>query len=444
VKRFTTFASATLLALLCYGCSTGQEGRIGPSQISGVVTDLNGDIVRGARVFTTGRDPVTTFTNSSGAYVLENVRREGVLVQAEITQNGVEYFGQNTARVFEGERSKNTNITIGRRNQLAVLTGVVTDRFGNRLENAHVFADAGTLGSTVILTNNRGEYRLGGLFGNVNYRVFASARNFESDSEQLTPTAGQTHTRNFVLGSPSNPLLPAPRNLEAIAWTSPAEATRTNKTADAYEAIKNMIDPRRAKAGLKSKAGVGKTVNGNLIEVDLYWDTINSSSLLGYGIYRGTQAQGQTRAIDFVRDPAAYFFADADESLRQQQNYYYEITALNVRYPDTENSESDFSNRYGVRTLGDLFLGPVRQSPLTFTWQAAPGAERYIVYVFDRYPGVGVGSIWDNANAPTQGTQLVYGGPPLPRGQRHYYIVLGVANNNDSRTISRIGEFVPN
>jgi hypothetical protein len=190
---------------------------------------------------------------------------------------------------------------------------------------------------------------------------------------------------------------------------------------------------------------------GNWVETDLYWDPIQNDSLLGYGIYRGTSANGQTKAIEFLRDPLAGFFADADPGLRQGQPYFYEITALNVNFPDTFNSESDFSDRFGIQPLGDCVLrNPSSGNPVTFNWNATSGAQEYTVYVFDLYPDFGVDPIWprndaERPAATTTGTSLNYAGPALGHGT-YYYIVLAqdYRNGNDARSISRIGSFAVN
>ena len=89
-------------------------------------------------------------------------------------------------------------------------------------------------------------------------------------------------------------------------------------------------------------------------------------------------------------------------------------------------------------------LMPIRQTPLTFRWEAATGAESYIVYLFDRYPSLGVDPIWSNSGTPTTNLELPYTGGALQSGRQYFYLVLGVANNFDSRTISEVDDFVKN
>lgn len=437
MRRFLGFAGITvvLLAAACGG--SGGSSRF-KGEVAGLVTDANGAPVRGARVFADGKE---TYSNSSGAFVLSGVGEGDHLIRAEITQNGIDFNGQNVARIFRGDRTKSLNIAVVRRELQARLHGTVRDRFGNRLSGVHVFALGNALTASLAISDSSGNYSLRGLMAGVTYELTATGRTYGSDLDTVVLSANEDRELNFVLSDGLNPAMSAPENLEAVAWTSPFELTRSDPQLKAgIRAIKDMIDPRR-----RSQTG-RLTINGNHIEVDLFWDPYfdNYVDLLGFGIYRATTSNGPSVAIDFMRDPNAAFFMDLDDTLLEDRNYYYEITALNVQYPDTFNSESDFSNRYGVRTLGDLFLNAPTFSPLTFRWQAAVGASEYVVYLFDTYPGIGVTSIWSNESSPTSGTSLAYSGPALQSGHRYYYVVLGLANGNDSRTISVIDDFVAN
>jgi hypothetical protein len=402
-----------------------------------VITDVNGDPVRDARVFITGPRRLETQSNSSGAYVLDGVPEGDILVQASVTQDNIRFYGQNMARIFGNERNKSVNVAVARENQLARITGTVTERAGLRVSGARVFAIGNALTSSMAITDINGNFTIGGLMAGINYTVQASARTYNSDTEGVTLAINETRNINFVLKDPTSPTLPAPQNLEAVAWTSPHEPTRSTDAA-AYEQIKRLYDPRRAQARQTSRLSAG----GNPIEIDLYWDGVASQALLGYGIYRGIGAQGPVTAIDFLRDPLAEFFADNDPNLIELTTYSYQITALNTSYPDTPNSESERSNRVSVRPIGDMVALPILRTPITFRWQPAPGAETYVVFLFNRYPRLGVDSIWNNSGSPTASNELVYTGPNLQVGQTYYWVVLGIADGADSRTISRIQSFV--
>jgi hypothetical protein len=440
--RLVLFLAACFAALLLVGCQVQERP---PGTVSGVVNDLNGGVVRGATVQYRGRNTaVRTTTNSAGAFVLENVASGESLITAEIVKDGIRYFGQNVVTVIRDQQTKSLVITIARENQLAGIRGAVFDRFGNRLAGARVFADmGGILGSAMAISDDQGNYELWGLIGGAPTTIVGTGRGYNSDPSRVTLTAGNWHTFNFTLNQGTSPTLPAPQDLEAIAWTSPRQATRSPQERMAIEAVKRELDPKR-----EERFGAQLTrlfQGGNWIEVDLTWEPVDSVSLLGYGIYRGTNQAGALTAVDFLRDPLTYFFADLDPDLVEGVNYYYEVTALNVLFPDTPNSESEPSNRFGVRALGDLTLRSPILQPLQFRWNAAREAERYMVFLYDRFPGIGVTSIWNNSANPTTGTSVA-GPGGLQSGRRYYYIVIGLGNFIDgtwiSRTISPVGEFV--
>ena len=434
MKRISSFLGAAVIATLI-GCGGGGSQFFG--EVSGIVTDANGDPVRGARVFASGRE---TFSNSAGSYVLTRVVEGDQIIRAEITQDGIAFSGQNVARIFGEDRTQTVNIAVARTSLQAGIHGTVRDRFGNRIAGAKVFAMGNALTSSVAFTNHNGDYVMRGLMSGLTYQLTASARTFENDVDSVNLVPGEDPRFDFVLGDGTNPAMLAPTNLSAVAWTTPSEITRSPQQRAGIEAVKNMLLPKR-----KVQAG-RTTINGNNVEVDLFWDeyTSNFEMLLGFGIYRASTSSGPSTAIDFMRDPHAVFFQDLDENLHEGQNWYYEITALSTQYPDTFNSESDFSNRYGVATLGDLFLNTPLFGPLTFRWQGGSGATSYVVYLFDEFPGIGVNSIWNTEATPTSGTSQTYTGSPLNSGQRYWYIVLGLANSGDSRTLSVIDDFVAN
>lgn len=408
-------------------------------QVAGNVTDVNGNPARGAKVYYTesGRE-YSTLTNSSGAYVLAEVPEGDIVLRAELTQDSIRYVGANTARVFKDERTKSVNIAIIRDSQTATIFGNVRNSSGSPIEAARVFAFGGALSSNIGITDSNGNFRITTLQADRTYDISASARGYAAALSTIVLETGEQARVDFILSPASSPTLPAPNNLEAVVWTSPAEVSRSPDSAAAYDAIKSMIDPRRQ----QRQAATRDSFGGNPIEVDLYWDAMPGPNLLGFGIYRGTSSIGPTRAIDFLRDPEASFFADTDADLEEGIAYYYEITALSTHYPDTANSESDFSNRYGVRPIGDMEAEGYDRISKRLLWTHARDAEEYVVYVYDRYPGLNVTPIWNTVGRTITTDSVVYDGPLT--GGRLYWIVVGVANGGDSLTISRISEFLPN
>lgn len=438
--RFLQGLISLVILVAMFGCGGGGGTGSGiRGEVTGLILDFNGDAVRGATVWIDGSGE--TVSNSAGTFLLENVSPGDRRVRAEIVQDGLTYRGENMVRVFEGERSKSVQVTVMRPNQMARVYGVVIDNQGFNLEGARVHAIpttvGGVFGSSLELTNSNGRFDFDSLMGGVEYRIIASGVGYNSDADVITVPAGGEQELVLTLKNPTDPLLPAPTGLDAVTWTTPSEITRSPQSEGAYQNIKRLFDPRTP-----SKTITRNTVDGNWIEADLFWDPYpDNAAHIGFGIYRRTGTSGPFTAIDFLRDTEAESFIDMDEDLIEFQTYQYYISSVNTSDP-SNNSESDPSNTAQVQTLGDLYpLSPL-QGPLRFRWESGSGAEEYVVYLFDEYPGIGVDPIW--TSAPVAGTQVTYNGGGLQSGQRYYYVVVGSANSNSSRTISRVENFVAN
>lgn len=428
----TTWAAPILAAAaLLAGCG----GSSGPktASISGTVTDVDGNPARGARV--TSRDGGTT-TSPTGAYVLRNVREDDLEIKAEIEQDGVTWRGRNLAITFQGERTANVNIVIAPESRLARIYGRVTDRNGNALVGASVFAYGGSLTSSRALSNSDGEYEIFDLVSGIVYDLNAGGRQYSSDEASATLRAGERRRVDFVLSDAGFGSLLAPENVGAVAWTSPAFG-RGDRMGEAILAVKREFDPAyRQRSEGRSSSG------GNPIEIVLIWDPVFSRNLLGYGVYRASSPNAPLEPLDFVREPLSGYYQDLDDGLLPRRTYYYGVTSLTTRFPDDpDETESDLSQVVGAQTLDDLRWVGIGQSPLLFRWSQGSGATEYVVFVYDRYPGVGVTSIWNNADHPATGDRFFYDGPALQTGRTYWAIVLGLANDLASRTISPVESF---
>lgn len=419
----------SLLALAIVGCGgKGGEGA-GVGQVAGNVTDVNGNPVRGALV--TAGD-AQGFTNPSGVYILDGVRTGDVPVRAEVTQDGVSFSGETVALVFENERTKSVNIPVVRTSQQATIRGVVTNRSGNRMKGVKIFAINAGLASVVAISDSEGEYRLPRLQAGLDYYAQASAPGFVSDDISFNLATGETRTLNFVLSEAGDPRLPAPTMRGAVAWTTPT--TRSTDGA-VFESVKNLLKPERTQL---RRGGASREIPGTFIEIDLYWNFVDSLNLLGYGVYRANASFGPFEAVDFLRDPLAEFYADFSDELRIGNPYYYRLTSINSQYPDGVNGESSPSSVVSARVLGELTLR-TPLDPLTFRWNRAAHATQYQVLVFSSYPAIGVTPFW--ASARTNNDSLAYTGPSLEFGKIYYYLVVGYANDDTGITLSDLSDF---
>ena len=300
-----------LLIATIFGC--GGSGA-GVGSIAGLVLDLQGNPVRGARVFVDNGTLRETQSNSAGSYNLQGVTAEDLLVHAEYDNGTTLFVGQNTARVFDQAQTNSLNIVLIPQNQIGGFTGTVSGTGGTRIQGARISAkptNNSQLSSVQTIADDNGHYTLGGLAGGVTYQIQASFPGWESSEAIKTPSAGSTQTVNFTLGPNGDPLLPAPANLGLTAWTSPAEQTRSIDGQKTYQAIKKIIDKRYRPSVAKGRS----TSQGSPVEVQLYWDKFDSLEILGYGIWR-KRSSDAWQSVDFLRDPLAETYMDSDINLR--------------------------------------------------------------------------------------------------------------------------------
>ncbi len=438
-SAFAFVAGVSLL--LVSGCGGGgDDAGQGRGEVSGVVFDQSGVPVRGARVFYDGSGGADreTVTTTSGTYTLTDVPGADIVIRAEIRKDNVRYYGQNLASVAGGERAKSVNIAVYPDSQLATLRGEVRDREGFLLRGVRVFlrptGNSAILSSAVGITGDDGRFAVGGLLGGQTYRVQVNGLGFNSDFETITLNAQEERFVNFTVPDGVETNVPAPSNLAGVVYTSPPIVRSDARLNDGIEAIKQRLRPRRTHSLIRS------TVRGNPIEADLFWDEIDNTALLGFGIYRG-QGNQALRNVGFLRDPRAVFFADNDEALVENVNYTYAVTSLDTLY-DGEFGESDPSNTVTLTPLGDLLLGAVTSSTTpTFRWTAVPGATRYSVFLYTSYPSIGETEIFTNYANPVSGTEYTYNGTPLTSGRTYYYVVVAERADQTAVSLSTIGQF---
>ncbi|MCU0315627.1 MAG: carboxypeptidase-like regulatory domain-containing protein [Fimbriimonadaceae bacterium] len=432
MNRAFTFLSIVASLVILSGC--GGETAPRTATISGTVLDRDFNPVRDATV-TAGSQ--STRTSSTGSFTLASVPARRLEVVATITQGGTNFRGRTWALNFDGERTNNVNIVVKPTNAMGRVIGTVRDAQGFVLENASVFAFDGVGSSQRTFTDSNGNFTLSDLGAGTSYRISASGRSFRSDQTDVTVTAGGTVTRNFILRQPTTVNPPAPTGLSATAWTVNPDTTRSlGQGSTALAWVKNFYRDNRRSGGPRTR----NFVSDRSVEVELFWDSNQFPDLYGFPIYRAFGANGSLSSIDFIFEPLASYYYDMG-SLQPNTTYSYSVSSATTLYPDFPSAESPLSSRVTASTLGILNLGNVSFGPLTFNWFAGSGATSHVVFLFDRFPGVGVDSIWNTSGSPSAGFSQVYTGPALQSGRTYYYIVLGLANGNSSRTISQIGSF---
>jgi hypothetical protein len=445
--KFLTRYSWLAILLIVAGC-TVTTAKVGV--ISGTVTDVEGNPVADAEVFTQDKSFSSTRTLSNGTFYLTNVASGFTRIQVQTNINGRRYVGQQIAQIFESDQSKNINIMIAPENEQGIVEGYVSDFARRPVESARVFA-GGALSSAIAITDRTGYYRIQGLPGGFEYPVVASRPGYENSRQNVQVLSGRTTVSSFTLNLSSNRPVNPPSGLTAIAWTLPARliATRDSRTAQAYEAIKRWLDPQRPQKQTTRQLG------NSVIEIDLSWDFESQTSLLGYGIYRGrTEQEIQTNAIAFLRDPLTDFFADLDTTLQPNVTYFYEMVSLNTDYlDDLPGSQSGRSERVSAQPLIEMsvtapFPNQIMSSPPVFQWRAVSRADFYQVIIYDRFPDYLVDPYYpadpDNPGASrvhAPSTSLVYTGPTLFRGRTYYFVIVAYDAGRNSRSISQIVPF---
>mgnify|MGYP003860017799 FL=1 len=434
-----------VISILLAGC--GKEQKVGI--ISGTVTDVEGNPVANAEVTAMGRTISSTRTLHNGTFYLTNVPEGFTTILARARIGNREYTGRQVAQVFPNEQSKNINIMIAPSDLQGSVEGFVLDPLGRGIERARVFA-GGALSSALAITDRRGYYRIDGLPAGFEYPIVASAPGYENDRRTVAIRARETSLRSFTLNYSSNRPVNAPQNLTATAWTMPRElmVTRDNRTLHAYNAIRALFDKNLRHRPLRPPS---RAAGDYWIEVDLSWEFEQQSSLLGYGIFRGTTLQElESNAIAFLRDPLADFFADLDPGLQPNVTYYYEMVALNTDYlDDLPGSSSGRSNRAIARPFVPIQIVAPRPNTLVdsrsliISWTAVERADYYLVLVYDRLPDYQVQPFYpsdlDNPGAAkvfAPNTSLVYTGPAFSPGRTYYLVVLAFSNDRSTRAIS--------
>lgn len=435
VYKSTKMRPAIPLAFLLVAAGCGGFTGATSSTVNGTVVDLNNQPIRDAKVSSRFG---STRTSPTGAFSLPRQGEGEVEIVAEITKDGRLYRGRTQVLNFPNAKSQSANIVIGPEDELATLRGTVRNRAGERLAGASVYAYFGAGSSQRAFTDKNGDYILRDLVAGANYEVSAGGQGLRSDRTQIVLDRGETRNVSFVCGDPGIPALAAPQNVGVVTWVSPLDATR-RPGGDPYEAVKLLLDPRRA--GRKARLGTAKaarTPDGDsLVEADLFWDEVRDDDLTGHGIYKAA-GSGSLEGVDFFADPMAGYYVDLD--LRRSRTYRYAVTAISALYPDFGGTESPLSDVVTAVTLGSLRLASPTLRPLTFRWQSGSGASEFVVFLFDEFPGVGAQSVWNNSGRRATGTSFRYDGPDLPSG-RYWYLVVGLANGDDSRTISQVGSF---
>lgn len=432
--RTTSVLGATAALLILIGCGGGGGGKadIGRGEVTGIVTDFDGNPVRDASVYAGDRK---TTTNEAGSYVLTGVRAEDFNVRAEVRAGGVVLRGTTLGRVFQNESTPSVNIAVYPEGNLTSLSGRVRDSSGRVLSGVRVVArptGGGILSSAAALTNREGFYELQDLSTDVEYQIAASGRTYGDDSVVITiprdPTSDE-RTQDLVLGGVTTNAPLTPTGLRAVAFTTLAidtTARSASKRAEAIEGLKRLRHPELAK-----RPKGRDTALGNPISIDLTWDEYPLNPDVrptGFIVYRNVVATQDNGYL--LSDPLASLFSDADVNLQDGVRYTYALKSVSSGYGLNSNvGRSPLSESVSATPIGDLLAN---LSGGTLSWNAVAGATKYTVYTYRAYPTL-------NSDANLVGDPVVTSGTSLDvGGAGAYYLVVGQNSDDTAETYSEI------
>ncbi|MBM3496201.1 MAG: carboxypeptidase regulatory-like domain-containing protein, partial [Armatimonadetes bacterium] len=315
-----------VLAMALSGCGAG--GSDPNTSLTGVVTDIDGKPVAGARVSVTG-GAATSLSN--GTFTVSGVGTGYRTVSASITIEGRRWSGQTVVDIVKEERNRSVNIVVSDDRYHARIVGTVIDPLGYVLEGAKVFVN-GPWGSTMDVTDATGAYEVPKLTPGVTYTVSCSLAGYVNDERTVSLTASETRSVSFAVGDGTfQGTIPAPQNVAAQAWTISASVTRAAGRDPGHLAwLKRAYRQKRGlPAAPRTTPTTRVTPAGSVIEVDLFWDYRSWDDLFGYAVKRGTSANPSiVNAV--LRDPLASSYFDVDPALTPNTTYHYTIHCLDT------------------------------------------------------------------------------------------------------------------
>jgi hypothetical protein len=464
MKRSGSLAALAIVAAAWGLAGAGCGGGANPNtSLSGVVTDVDGKPVAGARVSVSGG---STTSLSNGTFVINGVGTGLKTVSASVTIQGRGWSGETVVDIVKEEKNRSVNIMVSDNRYQARLNGTVIDPSGFPLQGAKVFV-GGPWGSTLAVTDSTGYYEVRKLTPGVTYTVTCSLAGYLNDERTVSLTANETRSLSFALGSGTfGGAIPAPQNPAAQAWTIADTVTRASGARSYVDWLKRVYrvrrglpaEPRTATAA--TSPATRATPSGSVIEIDLFWDYRSWEDMFGYAIKRGT-SRNPTTVTAVLRDPLASSFFDADSALTPNVTYHYTIHCLDTIGFPADGRVGPASEDVAANPLQPIATASPGQGasvsgdPL-FQWTPVFGATAYQIIVWSRFPDLqnandpqGVAPLWpadlnnpgaSRVSAPT--TSVRYSGPYLTPGQTYYWVVVASDDGGYSLSVTPIAKFV--
>jgi len=456
LRNLTLAAMAAAVCLTPVGCGSGADPA---TQLTGVVTDVEGKPVAGAAVSCSGRS-VTSLTN--GTFTMSGVPSGYRTVSASLTIEGRRWSGETKVDIASGLRNCSVNVIVSDDRYHARLMGAVIDPAGFGLSGAKVFV-GGPWGSTLAITAADGSYDIRRITPGVTYTVTCSLAGYVNDTRTVHLSANEIGNVSFALAyGSSQGTIPAPSNPAGQAWTIADRISRGAAQPQGYMAFLKAV--YRARRGLppapRSATAARATPAGSLIEVDLFWDFSNWNDLLGYAIKRGLSSP-PSAVTAVLRDPLAASYFDVDAALTPNTTYYYTIHCLDTIDFPADGTVGPAGDVVEVRPLQPVEASAPAQGASVsgdpeFRWTPVSGATAYQVIVWNRFPDLqnsadpsGATPIWpadmnnpgaSKVQAPQ--TSVTYSGPYLQAGTTYYWLVVASDLGEYSLSVTPLRRFV--
>jgi hypothetical protein len=463
---------------------SGSGGVTLNASLIGKVTDTQGNGVAGATVVPDTGGVVAT-TLAQGGYRIDNITGNIIhKITAAVQQGGTSYSGSTQVFTESNALVSNANIMLSPTGKQVSINGTVRDSSGNAVAAARVFlvlpnstannASTGNYSSLIAFTDGNGAYTLtnvpSDLPSTTPAAISASASGFANSTATLSAfQAGGIYRQDFTLGAaPTQNTVGAPTIVAVTTATEPTDAQSgrllaraaagapASVPASVYDQLRRLLSPAYARtAGRTPATGhrrVAHALGDYAIETDLdFTNPVQTGSILGYNVYRiaGTTAPAQDKAnyYDFLEDALANYYADLTFSTFQSTTvasvpYTFALSATNTTSDSTSPSgvETALSPALTITPLSLLTLnvpqpGQTYTNPATISWIPVTGAQRYYVFIYSQYPGVGINPIFSSPSSVANAipaTASTYKLTTLPPGLDYYAIVVGAADQNET------------
>ena len=461
---------------------TGTGGGIQNADVTGKITDVQGNGVPGATIIPdTGG--TTAVSLSQGGYRLNNLTGNVVhRLTASVQQGSAQYTGSTQVLTQGGFLVSNANIVISPTNLQATVSGKVLNASGSPLPGVQVSlalpngspAQVGNYSSLIAFTDVNGNYTIlnipsdkpsGGAL-----TISASIPKAQNQTFTLgTLQPGGSYSQNFTLNASAGTALAVPTVLSVTAATEPTDsqsgralsAHAAGGAGSVYDQLRRRLSPAYARTADRTaatgKRRISHAFGDYAIETDLAFNPPPTGSILGYNVYRtlGTTTSvlptQSAQPYDLLLDPLANYYTDVTFSTNASttvagSQYNFALSALN-----TDSQETGLSAVFSVTPLGLLTLtaptvGQTYVGSAALAWNPVSGAQRYVVFVYDQYPAVSISPVFVS---PTGTTAIAAGTTTytitgLPPGHDYYVIVVGESDQTENLLPTTSGPVLPN